>query len=113
MWSLNAPVAYELVVKGDVKTESFTDTWKTGFSVLLPVTRSVVITSILPRVFVYSTKKPAWTEVDDVVETTYFCCMCFKTKGGASGHVAKYSFSFRKFYLVVLTFIVALICLRG
>jgi len=64
-------------------------------------------------VCVYITKKLAWTEVNDVVETMYFCCTCFKTKGGASGHVVKYSLSFRKFYLVVLTFIVALVYLRG
>lgn len=52
-------------------------------------------------------------DVNDVVETMYFCCMCFTTKGGASGHVLKYSFSFRQFYFVVLTFIVALIYLRA
>lgn len=51
-----APVAYELVVQGDVKTESFTGTWKTGFSVMLPVTRHVVITYVNPTtcVCVYS-----------------------------------------------------------
>ena len=48
-----APVAYELVVQGDVKAESFTDTWQIDFSVLLPVTRNVVITDVNPTTCVY------------------------------------------------------------
>jgi len=51
------PLAYELVVQGDVKAESFTDTWKTGFSVLLPVTRNVVITDVNPTMCVYISLK--------------------------------------------------------
>ena len=52
-----APVAYELVVQGDVKAESFTDTWKTDFSVLLTVTRNVVITDVNPTTCVYISLK--------------------------------------------------------
>jgi hypothetical protein len=54
---LYVPVAYELVVQGDVKAVSFTDTWKTGFSVLLPLTLNVVITYLNPTTYVYTALK--------------------------------------------------------
>jgi hypothetical protein len=48
------PVAYSYeLVQGNLKAESFTGTWKTGSSVLLPLTRNVVITYVNPTTCVY------------------------------------------------------------